>query len=684
LTIHALLDEAIKIYGVIVLIDLSIYEQYLKRLKPTIKVVSFDIFNTLLMRLTPVQYVFQISSQYLSQNLQIYNSISLSPKLIFNHKNKFKLKFDRLYFLRESEWTITMWLQSLAKEFAIDPQILIPLGKKSELAAEFECTEIADDSLRCVEIAKESGYKVIATSDMWLESPDMEILLKRYGLYFNRVFTSGSLGVSKRRGTIFKRIQAEMGYPASYFAHIGDNPKADWFRPRLAGWKPLKVTNSAKINRSTFPTIHGIFETKQRNSNKILQILDRPLTTREHSPYYRTAYDDLAPLLILFTIWSRRRFRRHKINTVFFSARDARAMFDVYQMIATVLPNTPKAFYVRLSRKIVAVAHPDNLLMDVKHLPGKVGKKRIGQWLNNFTLEAELKKRILEDSGLSESVPFTSMTRKTLQLSILRHRKEITNHIKLQKKLVYRYLLQQSKFNSLKRIGLVDSGWACTQQDCLRQILKDTEVIYGTYFGVSAQGKAPVHNSQKYGFLRDDFRNLLHMNPIESSAGVVRLWDTILREPAGTATDLATNGKGEVYPIIDNISAIGELERESASLIHEGIIAGVKSRIKSIKLLSTMIDHFSDTDIESAAAVIAMRITTRPDKEKASAFIRLGFDEGTDNRRKASIGISGIRKGVAWYPGILSVYRLPLLFQFLEIAAKIMLIVTLGFPKKGQ
>ncbi|WP_419655467.1 putative HAD-superfamily hydrolase, subfamily IA [Desulfosarcina variabilis str. Montpellier] len=646
---------------------------FLDNLKPAVKVISFDIYNTLLIRLTPPDTVFQISSKYMSDCIRDSFFLDIPANWIYSHKNKFKLRYDRLYFIQEAEWTISMWLKAMAREISVDPEKLIELGKKIEVRAEFENTEAWDGASEVLRMAIDRGFQIIATSDMWLETEEMEALLTRFELHFHRIFSSGSMGVSKRRGTIFRRIQNEMGLPASCFAHIGDNPKADLVRPRLAGWSSLKISNPTAEKYTIFPKINGFYFKKQSLFKEILQILQGPPSSKDLSPFFRTAFDDLAPLLILFSFWQWRKFFDKNLDAVFFIARDARAMFDVYELISNFLPNSPPRFYVRLSRKLLTIAHPEDLLLNVKHLPGKAGKRKIGHWLSNFSLSTDLLSRILKDSGLDENDNFSNKSRNALKGSILRHKAEIEACAQKQKKLIKEYLFQQAGTSSLNRIGLVDSGWACTIQDCLRNTFKDAKLIIGAYLGISAQGSLPTPENQKFGFLRDDFRKFRHMNPLEGSAGVVRLWDTLLREPTGTATILSTENTGEVVPILTETSAIGNVEREAADSIQKGITKGVTKRFKAIKLLSTLLDRFSDTDIELAAATISRRITTCPGFEKASAFLNLEFDEGTENGRTASFGLSGIKEGVAWYPGILSYYRLSFIYPALEIIARLIL-----------
>ena len=666
------------------MIETKKIETFLNSLEKTVKVVSFDVYDTLLMRFTPTDRVFWLSSRILSKELKKNISADISPDEIYLHRKRYKKKYDRRYFFREAEWNLTMWLKSLSKEISVDQNLLLTFGKLSEIEAEFRCTELYEQALEIVGIAKERGFYVIATSDMWIETDEMVRLLKLFDLEFYAVFTSGSLGVSKRRGTIFRCIQEKMAMSKKCFAHIGDNFKADWLRPCLAGWSALLVNHSMIVKKPVFPTVHGIIEKKKSPDKEIIQILQRPQVARGLSVYYRVANYYIAPLLILFCVWQWRHFSKQEVDIVFYIARDARAMFDVYQLISSQLPGSPPCNYIRLSRKIVAIGHPDELLLNVKPLPGKLGKKRIVHWMSNFPLGPELQKKVLDSAGLDENEKFNNTNKKKLKLSIVRHQKEIKYCIDEQKQLIRDYIVQQAGGRSINKIGLVDSGWACTIQDSLRNILEEVELITGVYFGVSSEGCQPDYKNKKIGLLRDDFRNLSHFNALESSAGVIRLWDTILRETVGTATHLERDNEGKVIPVTANVSAMERLEREAGAFIKEGVIDGAKARMKSVKLLVSLLDQFSDSDIEKAAAEISKRITIHPKREIASAFLRLGFDEGVECGSKAYLGFAGIKKRVAWYPGILSFYGFPFLSKFLEPVAKIILLKKMAYRIRSK
>jgi hypothetical protein len=306
----------------------------------------------------------------------------------------------------------------------------------------------------------------------------------------------------------------------------------------------------------------------------------------------------------------------------------------------------------------VALVHPDNLCQNVIPLAGKVGRKTVLEWLSNFTLDSGLRQSILAEGGLPESAPFTPTARNALREACRTHLADIERiQCDLRAK-ICDYLLQQAGARRLQRIGIVDSGWACTIQDTIRGVLAETKLISGMYLGVGRKGHAPTAENQKYGFLRDDFRNPPHHNPVEVSGGANRVWDTLFREPIDSVLELERSSDGSVKAVLDDGKAIGRLESEAADAIRHGVVLGTRVRRRGVAVLVRLFDNFSERDFDIAATTIAEKISTYPTRQIADAILRLGLDEGIAGGRLGSLGLGAIKHGVAWYPGILASLRL--------------------------
>jgi FMN phosphatase YigB (HAD superfamily) len=615
---------------------------------PGVKAVSLDVFDTLLDRLLPSSRVSQLAAEYLAARMPY----PTDPGDILRSRMAYQQA-------RESagqEWTVAEWLAEWANHNGHEPALVHLAGQQAELAAERSALTLADETQEAFSWLRAQNIMLIALSDMWLENDWLEELLRHFDLQFNAVFSSGSLQASKRQGTIFRLIEHRFALPLSSFLHIGDNINNDLLKPRRAGWKALWLPQKRHRFPPKVPLRLQRGPLKPSGASEILRILELEPMDKSHDIFVRIGRDHLTPLLILFSIVQWRIFRKRKIDAALYIARDAWLMLQVYDMIADLLPGSCPRHYLSVSRRSVALSHPDDLLSNVLPIAGKVGRKTVGQWLGNFTISEQLRKALLQRAGLSEYSPFHEPEREQLRRACRGMHPAIqverANHREL-----LRDLIDQTVGNAgipaLRNIGIVDSGWAGTTQDVIRTVLPEVDTISGVYLGVSKQGRSPTKGSNKYGLLRDDYRAVRHHNVLQGTAGVLRVWDCLLRQNAGSVIELERTPDDHVQPVADAIK-LSCNDRLAIEAIERGVTQGVQDRSRAVEALVRFSDCWSGEEFEIAAGKLAGKITIRPSRETAAAILSLGFDEGTAQGELSSLGLEGVRKGVAWYPGLLS------------------------------
>lgn len=637
-----------------------------------IKLVSFDVFDTLLIRLIPTETVSRLAAEKLSISLKQEIVKSISPNDILFHRFSFQRKIEKLK--SRKEWSLSEWLSDLAFKNNIEENLLKKIGYASELDAEKRSLRMDENAKLAISIVKGYGLKTIALSDMWLDQELLKELLLDFGLSFDLVFSSASSVCSKKSGELFREVEKQVGAGPNGILHVGNKLRADYLSPKLRGWKSVWMPHWHSLFRMNVPQKVKKRILPKRPFEVIIQALEIPPCRIEPNPFYTLAYNYLSSILIIFSIVQWRKFRSQGISTVLYLARDAYLMMEAYDLMEDLLENSPKRHYIRLSRRAVAMAHPDNLLLNVEPLAGKIGKKTIGEWLSNFVLYDELYKNILADSGLKAESPFNDHERIILRKTCQKYRHVIEESQKEQISFIGEYIRSQTEGASIERVGVVDTGWACTIQDSIRRILDSkTQIVSGMYLGVSAQGKKPDQYNLKYGLLRDDFRNASHFNPLEATAGVIRMWDTLLREPAGSVSEIKRSKSGLVIPFMNSEAMIGPYEKKAAEKIIKGVHDGIVARRKGIASILDILHHMTGEDLETAAMMIARSVSLYPQRKIASMILRLCFDEGNAKGEVGTIGLKSLRKRVAWYPGILSDLGLGILSPLLRLSASVFL-----------
>ena len=618
--------------------------------KNDIKIVSFDIFDTLLHRIVPSEYVTCYSSEKLSQSIAENTALSISINYIFQSRCEFEKKKKQS---KNKEWELQDWLFWAGEKLDIDLELFVKMGKQAEVEAEISSLKLLEGAHSFISELKEANYRVIAVSDMWLNSIELGKILNFFGISFDAVYTSGELKVSKKEGHIFKRIEKNFNFPSNDFLHIGDNLFSDFIRPRIAGWHSIWFPKSHPFLPFWVPKPFWKGPLSYQPYKVITQLLIKKNVKHiSDDPLYNIGYNYLAPVLIIFSLIQYKYFKKHKIKSVFYLARDAKLPFEIYKQIFSLMPDSPEIHYTRLSRKSVYLLYPNNPLLNVNPVPGKVGRKNIGEWISNFVIDDGLKNEILQKAGESQESKFSDSVRKNIYEACKFFKDEIEIEREKQKKLIKKYLSDLIGSDEFKRISIVDSGWAGTIQDCLANILDDTDLICGVYLGVSKQGYKPCRRSLKFGILRDDNNIRSYHNPLYSTAGVIRVWETLLREPIGMVIRLKKIETGKILPELGNSNLIGENEKKNHEILLKSILQRVNDSSKQIHLLIEFLNSWSLSDLEKAAVFFSNKICIYPEKIFAKLLLDMNNDEGSAGGKKSSIGIQGIKDGIAWYPGI--------------------------------
>ena len=496
------------------------------------------------------------------------------------------------------------------------------------------------------------------------------------GFEFDAVFSSGELKLSKRRGTIFGSIERELNCVGDEIFHVGDSLKSDLVRPNLAGWAgcflapPKSVLNLDTSNLAAEPLI-------RQQVSEIRTAFRGATSVTDQTALFRLGYDVIAPLLIVFSIFQWRRFIEHDVQVAYYLARDAWMMFDVYDSLAEFFPNSPERHYLRLSRRAITLAHPENLLRGDADLVGRVGHRNVGEYLGQFDLGEALSESLLDHASLTLETPFSADSRRALVAALNEFSGETEARAVEQKVMLRDLLLQMTEQRPLSRIALVDTGWAGSTQDAIRASLPDAEIVCGVYLGVSRRRKPLPQGNLKYGLLRDDHRELRHSNVLEKTAGVVRLWEMLLGEHAQTVRSITRAEDGSINVVYLPAQQWSVAHEAGHDELRSGLEMFLSVNRRGIAALFELAPEWSDEVLGAAASSLSRRATITPPSAVARQLLAFEMEEGLAPGRSTSLGLAGLRSGVAWYTGILSAYGLSSLVRPLERVAE-------RFLKKGE
>lgn len=339
-------------------------------------VISFDIFDTLIMR-----NVLYPSDVY---DLTEKKIIQVSGEIYGFAKERIKAEKELKAF---SEPTLDEIYDRIACAFQLtDAQRA--LWKKLELETEKLLLTPRIHIKDALEYAERTGKYVYFVSDMYITSKDLETLLSACGIKgFKKIFVSCEYGMSKSQG-LFEVMKAEAyeQYGAGCrILHIGDHQNADIRSGKAAGIDTFYIMSGRDMEEAV---IGGAFsdgtwplDDRIAEGMLIKQLFESPFALYESKGKLsiRTAYDMAycfaAPIITKYMFWMWRQVKESAIDVILFSARDGYLLKQLFEMMMQYyeIENRPEAVYYLISRSssvLASITDEDGILQAAEGYSG--------------------------------------------------------------------------------------------------------------------------------------------------------------------------------------------------------------------------------------------------------------------------------------------------------------------------
>jgi hypothetical protein len=139
-----------------------------------------------------------------------------------------------------------------------------------------------------------------------------------------------------------------------------------------------------------------------------------------------------------------------------------------------------------------------------------------------------------------------------------------------------------------------------------------------------------------------------------TSAGVMRLWELLLREPTGSVRRLVRDTAGAVTAELDAPPPLTAAALELAEEARTLLLATADCAGPSYRQLLALQDEVCGQLLERVARRAWEGLTLMPDGAFARRILDLEMDEGASRGVMTTLGIGGLRSGVSWWPGLLA------------------------------
>jgi HAD superfamily hydrolase (TIGR01549 family) len=314
----------------------------IKRQIKKYQIISFDIFDTLLVRpyVKPSDlflHLEKLNSKNGFAKLRVSAEIDARRK----YSNMEEVTFNQIY--NELD---TKYQYMKEKELELEKKTLIPNPKM----------------LKLYNYALELGKQVIIVSDMYLPKDFLEKILVEKGFFgYSKFYLSSDIMKTKHTSSLYWHIINDLKINPKSVLHIGDNYQSDYKMAMKVGFssyhcpKPIDILVSKNFRSKIFMEQNNTLGTSIILGLIAIKNLKEP----QISNYWvNFGYVYAGPLILAYAKWLNKKFQEDKIRDALFIARDGYTLQKVFDIIK----NTDvKSHYVYASRIISLMFKLDKL-----------------------------------------------------------------------------------------------------------------------------------------------------------------------------------------------------------------------------------------------------------------------------------------------------------------------------------
>lgn len=503
--------------------------------KESIKIVSFDIFDTLVLRPTihnddilrlyfkqlKSEYNIDIESDRLSAQEELQNPFA-SLKEIWYHiakKRAFSVEFAKLL---------------ASKEYKFDTQFLSMRRSGKTLY---------DYAISC-------GKKVIIVSDMYYSSDQLNNILTKCGYTdVANIYVSCECHAVKRNGMIFKNVLEHENIDCpSDILHIGDSKKADFFGAQQAGLQSVHIPS----NISQFLKTYGGKKMRSLFGTTVYESLI--YGTAINTLYENDAHEEnmfslktfacliIFPMLlhVALLLHSNPDIQDKQIyHVINFVSRDGYLTKKAYDTLSLHFSDSLPSCYLSTSRISCSILTENSFFdrMYANYIPATC---TLSEFIGTFFMSEKLRQKLmllLNQQDLSIPVKLNDQKCKNLLIDFVN---ELEIIHKAQKQATMEYYSKM--INGSKRVIIVDCGFSGTISEYLTEGFMRECYFDKFFFWDNSKNR-----------LRDQQIGTRTYTAFVKGQGhcLAPMVESMFSEISGSCIGFTKNSKGEIIALLD-------------------------------------------------------------------------------------------------------------------------------------
>lgn len=379
----------------------------LEKIKPEIdkhKIISFDIFDTLLLRpyVKPTDLFEHLSR---IENVNNFKELRIKAEQTARtkHKDFEDITIDQIYAEMPKNLSYLK-----AKEMDFERKVLQP---------NLEMKEVFD-------YAKSQNKRIIIVSDMYLSIEFLSIILQEKGFSgFEKLYVSCQENKTKWTGNLYKFILKDLNVKGSFIFHIGDNNNADKIKAEKNKISAFLYTRRIDKLFEDNERAKQFYEKNKDNLDVSIILGMLTLNDIENNYWQDFGYKYAGPVILGYMQWLEKQLIKDKIKEVMFVARDGYTLEKVFNLIKKSDFSTHYFYAPRNLNLACNLNYEHNCALG--EMTGILGLNTILHYYKNK--DVYLKKNTPEIKTSAEGIKFIEDNRKLFE-SLAQKEKNMYSH----------------------------------------------------------------------------------------------------------------------------------------------------------------------------------------------------------------------------------------------------------------
>jgi len=457
----------------------------------TIKVVTFDLFDTLVKRPTEVPAdVFKFLEK---QALDLTDGVAEDFARVRQASEMAARDSSVL-----GEVTLDEIYKNVKKYYDLQDDVIELLIQK-EIDLELDFIKPRPLGEKLFQMAVNSRKPIYIVSDMYLSLSTIEQILDNCG-YTQRsgIFLSSIYGVRKKEGELFNVVLNNLNVNSNNILHVGDNKVADIEQATKKGLKTFRLLRAIdrmrgnEYYKNIFPAKSGLGEVPRSVLAGLIAggLFEHATGELEKKSLFQgdpfnMGYAAVGPIISGFMLWLGRKAKKDKISKLYFLSREGWILKRVYDELHKNEKDAVPSFYLYASRRSTRVAglrNKGDILALAGH-PYKAGVSLEVLLKSRFGINPELiELNSIKEAGYFGIGDFLETDPKGR--AKFSHLCGLISNIILEnareESAGYSAYLDKTGFKSDLNAAIVDVGWKANMQGALGNLVNRT--LNGYYY----------------------------------------------------------------------------------------------------------------------------------------------------------------------------------------------------------